>query len=260
MRSHTPEDHVSMNLAAWNACHRAWHEARTAPNWYVPYQRGDHDFDDTELELLGDVAGLDVLQLSCAGDASQAFSFAVLGANVWACDFSPVAIEIAREGAATVGFDVTFAVDDAQRLATYEDDRFDLVHADYNLWYYEDLPLACRNWHRVLRPGGRLLLHEEHPITTWCLERDEADDAWRIRQSYDDSTPEYYTGEASGPFSHGDPSLEAVEFPHTTADIVNAVCASGLVVERFVERCRENTKETARGVLPSDLFILARKP
>ena len=255
----TKEEHLQMNQAAWDAAHRGWFESNTAPDWHESYQNGETDFDDTEMELLGDVSGLDVLQLSCAGDASQAFSLATLGAQVTACDFSPVAIEIAKENAQTVGLDVHFVVDDSQRLSTLQDNRFDLVYADYNLWYYEDLPTACYNWRRVLRCEGRLVLHEEHPITTWCLELDETTGGWKIRLSYDDKTPEYYKSSDSGILSYGNPELEAVEFPHTMADILNAVFQSGLIAERMVERTRDNTKGTAKGVLPSDFFLVARK-
>lgn len=247
-----------MNRTAWNEAHRNLAiKMKEDPNWGDEYRDGDHTFDDTEIELLGDVSGLDVLQLSCAGDASQAFSLANLGANVTACDFSPVAIETAKENAIKIGIDVQFVVDDSQRLSSFEENQFDLVHADYNLWFYEDLPVACQNWHRVLRIGGRLVLHEEHPIALWCLEKDSTG-GWKKKRVYGDKTPEYYLDTDGGPpGSEGD--LEAVEFPHTMADIMNAIFQSGLSVEKMVERVRENTKGTAKGVLPSDFFVIARK-
>ena len=224
------KDHTRMNQRAWDAAHKGWFESKSLDKYYAQYARREHDFDDTDLELFGDLTGKDVLQLSCAGDASQAFSLKILGANVTACDFSPVAIDIARENAVKHGLQVEFVVADSQRLEGIPDNSYDWVHADYNLWYYEDLPLACRNWHRVLRPGGRLFLHEEHPITAWCLTRDDETDRWRVQQSYNDPTPEYYSAasEESGPLSYGDPELEAVEFPYTLADILNAVFQSGL--------------------------------
>jgi ubiquinone/menaquinone biosynthesis C-methylase UbiE len=109
--------------------------------------------------LLGNVAGLDVLQLSCAGDASQAFSLVNLGAHVMACDFSPFAIEEAKRNASELGLEVRFVVVDSQRLANFAEGQFDLVHVDGNLIYYEDLPTAFYNWHRVLKTGGCLFLH-----------------------------------------------------------------------------------------------------
>ena len=53
--------------------------------------------------------------------------------------------------------------------------------------------------------------------------------------------------------------LETVEFSHTMADIMNAIFQPGLSTEKMVERLRENSKGTAKGVLPGDFFVIARK-
>ena len=254
-------EHLEMNCAAWEACHRGWFEASTnKPRYYAQYRNREHDFDQDELNMLGDVRGLDVLVLSCAGDASQVFSLRILGANVWGCDFSATAIELAKENALKVDLDVSFFVDDSQRLSTVEDNRFDLVYADYNFWMYEDIPTACRNWCRVLRPGGRLVLREMHPISAWTLNSEDGR-TWTVNRVYGDRTPEYsQCNESSGPYQYGNPDLVAVEFPHTLADILNAVFASGLIVERMLERTDEEVRGSGRGTLPSDFFVSARKP
>ena len=246
-----------MNQAAWDDAHR--HLAvkrRSNPNWGDEYRNGGHSCDATELELLEDVSGVEALQLSCAGDASQAFSLANLGAKVTACDFSPVAIEEARRNAQKLGIDVTFVVEDSQRLAGIKECQFDVVWADYNLWYYEDLSTACENWFRVLRRKGRLILHEGHPITTWCVEEESETRELRAVRSYTDRTPEYY------PFHIQDfvTELEAVEFPHTVSDILNAIVKADFIIERMVERTQEDREDSAIGKLPHDFFITARKP
>ena len=245
-----------MNQAAWDDAHRYFAvQRRKDPSWLDEYRDGGHSCDDVELELLGDVSGLEALQLSCAGDASQAFSLANLGATVTACDFSSVAIEEARENGEKLGIDVTFVVEDSQRLKGLNADQFDLVWVDYNLWNYEDLSTACRNWYRVLRKEGRLVLHEMHPVTTWCVEEEAETGKVRVGRSYTDRTPEYY------PFQVEDfaTELEAVEFPHTVSDIINAIIEAGFGLERMVERAQEDV-ESGGGKLPHDLFIIARKP
>jgi SAM-dependent methyltransferase len=239
------EDHLEMNRAAWDACHVGWFDATTdKQKFYKQYLDGLHDFDADELEMLGDVKDLDVLMLSCAGDASQVFSLAVLGANIWGCDFSETAIGLARENANKVDLEATFFVDDSQRLSTVDNNTFDLVFADYNFWMYEDVPTACKNWCRVLRLGGRLVLREMHPLSAWTLDTEDGK-VWTVQRVYDDRTPEYSECEDSGPFSHGDPNLTTVEFPHTMADFVNAVIDSGLTVERILERTGEDVRGSA---------------
>jgi SAM-dependent methyltransferase len=252
--------HLEMNQAAWDAAHRLWFE-RVGPDWHQKYRDGHIALTEEERVLLGDVTDLDVLQLSCAGDANQAFSLANMGARVTACDFSPVAIEIARENARKIGLDVRFVVVDSQRLSTLDACRFDLVFADYNLYYYEDLTGACENWFRVLRPGGRLLVHETNPLTSRCLEA--SDSGLKIIWAYDDRSPEYYSAAESHIYRLGNLGLEAVEFHHTMADVVNAVVQAGLSIEKMVETTYqkdEDSPDFASMVgLPKDYFIAARK-
>jgi len=267
---YSKEQHLKMNQAAWDEAHRFMAaKRRKNPNWGDEFRDGGGLFTDMEIELLGDVSGLDMLQLSCAGDANQAFSLANLGAKVTACDFSPVAIEDAKENAVKIGLDVSFVVDDSQRLSSFKEGQFDLVHADYNLYFYEDLPIACHNWYRVLRTGGRLFVHEWNSVTR-CLKEDKTSGSLKVTRSYDDRTPEY------SPFRVWDfvSELEAVEFHYTMADILNAIIQAGFAIEKMSERTRENfimetrkvenVKENAEGTakarLPHDYFLVARKP
>ena len=97
--------------------------------------------DDEVVELAGDVAGLDLLDTSCASDAKQAFSWANLGARVTACDIAPTAIEIARKSSLRLGIDVEFHVADAQTLDPISNESQDLVFATYLGWF-EDIDLA----------------------------------------------------------------------------------------------------------------------
>ena len=166
------------------------------------------------------------------GGASQAFSFANIGANVTACYLSTVAIEEAKQNAERVGLSVRFVIDDAQHLSKMNECAFDLVHVDGNLWYYEDLPTACRNWHRVLRPHGRLFLHENYLLTLWCLKVDGRDGRLSVARNSREKRPEY------SPFRFDDfvsREFEEVEFPHTLADILNAIAQAGFVLERMIE-------------------------
>ncbi|MDR2686199.1 MAG: class I SAM-dependent methyltransferase [Oscillospiraceae bacterium] len=114
--------------------------------------------------MLGDVTGLKLLDTCCACDAVQAFSWHNLGAVVTACDITPKAIEIASANAAKMGLALDFVIADMQTLEPVGDGQFDIVYASYPVWV-QDINEACKTWHRVLKPGGRLLWHMEHPIT-----------------------------------------------------------------------------------------------
>lgn len=246
------------NLEAWNAGHAYLRQKRERdPSWAGYLREGGHCFTEVELGLIGHVQGIRVLQLSCAGDAAQAFSFANLGAQVWACDFSKVAIEEARENAGDFGIEVEFGVDDSTVLSSYEANSFDLVHVDGNLGYYQDLMVATRNWFRVLQPTGLLVLHDSHPFTS-CLEIQD-DQSYKLIRSYHDRSPEHYQFGISDFVAEGD--LPAIEFRHTMDDIVNAVATPGFKIEKMVECTPEDAGwggEEERH-FPPDFYILARK-
>ena len=258
-----PQRRLHMNRAAWDAYHPAWMEMilRERPDYHSFFRSGGVDLDEAELDLVGDIRGLHVLQLSCGCDAHQAFSLANLGAVVTACDISPVAISIARANLAKIGCDVTFLIEDSQSLATLGDRRFDLVFAQYNLCYYEDIRSGCRNWHRVLRAGGRLLLREFHPVTA-CLRQQPDSEALEVERGYDDRKPEYYCFDGTPiaqKFGGWQSDLQAVEFFHSVSDIVNAVVDAGFLLDRMVETVATKAGRSKLERLPQELFVLAHR-
>jgi ubiquinone/menaquinone biosynthesis C-methylase UbiE len=248
------QKHLDMNRTAWDTAHPDLRNRRRS-DWADDIRRGESGRPPTEVSLMGDVCGLDVMQLSCAGDATQAFWLANEGARVTACDFSPNAIDIAREHAADFGIDITFVVDDSQRLTTQADASFDWVHADYNTSYYEDLPLACRNWYRVLRPGGRLILHETHPMMN-CMDWQGDPPRLAVLRSYFDKSPEYYDFHIKG-LQY---DLPAVEFHKTLADLVNTVVDAGFLLRRMEEPPGDEHGRYGFDGLPADVYLITQKP
>ena len=247
-----PEDqfkrHLEMNREAWDAYQPAWAEAEQ--------KKPDDALDPLEIELIGDVRGKDVLSLSCAWDACQAFALSKLGATVTACDISPVAIDLARQRARELGHEVEFAVCDSQTIEPMADNSFDLVFAQYNYCYYEDLPTAFANWHRVLRDGGRLFVREGHPFTT-CLE--EADGKLTVSRSYFEKSPDYYQFKGTGAVPEYQADLQGVEFPHTLSDFINGMAQAGFRIDRMVETEKWDHRPLPAG-LPAEMFIMATKP
>jgi ubiquinone/menaquinone biosynthesis C-methylase UbiE len=79
------------------------------------------------------------------------------GVRVTGIDFSPAMLEVARRHAAEVGREVVLRVADAQALP-FPDSSFDTVVCTLGLCGFPDERAAIAEMHRVLRPGGTLLL------------------------------------------------------------------------------------------------------
>lgn len=112
------------------------------------------------LRLAGDVAGRRVLDAGCgAGPTAAALRDA--GATVTGFDVSAAMIDLARR---RLGDDVDLHVADLAAPLPFVDDEFDDVVASLVLHYLEDWSGPLAELHRVLRPGGRLLLSVNHPV------------------------------------------------------------------------------------------------
>ncbi len=79
------------------------------------------------------------------------------GVSLVGVDLSPEMLQIARRRADDVGRDVDLREGDAHDL-DFEDASFDSVVSTFSLCNIPDIDQALREMHRVLRPGGRLIL------------------------------------------------------------------------------------------------------
>jgi SAM-dependent methyltransferase len=102
--------------------------------------------------------------------------------------------------------------------------RFHLVLADHTLARVGDLHAWAHGLEAALRPGGYLLLHDDHPLLR------VVDPLLRWRSGYDE-----------GP---------------TVGSVVTALARAGLVVRRV----EELTPPRPRGGVPQELLVVARKP
>jgi ubiquinone/menaquinone biosynthesis C-methylase UbiE len=81
------------------------------------------------------------------------------GVRLTAIELSPQMLEIARQRAEELGREVDLRIGDAQALE-FEDQSFDTVIITFGLCTIPDDRGAVSEAHRVLRPGGRLVLLE----------------------------------------------------------------------------------------------------
>ena len=90
------------------------------------------------------------------GTGGFAILLARRGCRVTGIDLTPAMIDEARRQAAAEGLDIAFEVMDAQEPA-FPAESFDFVVTRNLTWTLPDAKKAYASWHRVLRPGGRLI-------------------------------------------------------------------------------------------------------
>lgn len=231
---------------------RSWNAATAAHNSHKGDQAawlragGDTLFPE-ELDLLGEVAGRDLLHLQC-NSGQDTLCLARRGARCVGVDISDEAIRTAREISAASGIPAGFERADVYEWLGRCELRFDRVFASYGaLPWLSDLTSWARGVARVLRPGGRLAVVEFHPAA--AMLGADLRPTWPYRSGGKPIPLEGgigdYVAESGDGLTHGAPYLPGVEDfrnPHAAwefawgiGDVVTALIGAGLVLERLEE-------------------------
>ena len=115
------------------------------------------------LELCGDVAGKRVVDI-CCGPGLYMVELLARGATVTGFDASSVMLELARARVGPAAEVIEARLGDRLPL---EDASVDLAVCALAIHYVEDKGPTLAELHRILRPGGALVLSTQHPTTDW---------------------------------------------------------------------------------------------
>ncbi len=93
------------------------------------------------------------------GPGQLAFYLAQAGIDVTGIDISPKMVETARKKARERMLSIDFQTGDAEHLP-FEANTFDVVVSRNLVWTLPAPETAMREWHRVLKPGGRIIISD----------------------------------------------------------------------------------------------------
>lgn len=181
---------------------------------------------------VGEVPGRDVLHVQCHL-GFDSISLARRGARVTGVDFSPVAVDRAAVLAVQCGVPVRFVQADATDLPASLYGRFDLAYATFGiLCWIADIDAWMRSVAATLRPGGRLLLVDFHPLRTMA----ERLDPLVLDFPYAFDGPHIF--DEPGSYADRDAVLAdttTVQYAHSLGEIVTASVHAGLRVLALTE-------------------------
>ncbi len=193
-----------------------------------------------DLDEVGDVAGKSLLHLQCHFGLDT-LSWARLGAEVVGVDFSPSAVQTARDLAGRANLSAEFVESElyaspdvlADRLGT-----FDIVYVNLGaLCWLPDIAGWARVCARFLTDGGALYVRDVHPLTQ-SLDDETASGELRLRYPYfETERPLHWSGDgdyadASAKMAHQD----SYEWNHSLGEIVTAVIDAGCRIEFLHEQ------------------------
>jgi SAM-dependent methyltransferase len=178
---------------------------------------------------LGDLRHRSVLQVQCHL-GFDAISMARRGARVTAVDFSPVALARAASLARDCGVSVEFVEADATALPGSLAGRFDLAYATMGiLCWIADPDAWMRSVASTLRPSGRLLLIDGHPVARMFTNLDPV----VIGFPYADDGPHHSDCAAS--YAGARVHTTNVQYAHGLGEVVTAALRAGLRLVRLTE-------------------------
>ena len=159
-------EHAARNRAFWNSRSDEYqrthgeHIRRPEPRW------GIWQLPEDELQILGDVAGKDVLELGC-GAAHWSILLAGRGARAVGLDLSERQLEHARAAIEAAGVGVALVHAGAESVPL-PDASFDVVFSDHGATRFADPYRWMPEVARLLRPGGLLAFSGGTPLEALC--------------------------------------------------------------------------------------------
>lgn len=208
--------------------------------------------------LVGDVTGRQLVHLQCHTGMDTLSWLREGAAGVTGVDFSSVAVQKASDTAAAAGLADRAAFVEADVLAVPASlhGRYDVCWASRGvISWIGDLDAWMRTAQALLRPGGRLVLLDMHPLFAAA----DAVDPLHLDFPYADVGPQRLEAQSG---SYADPSAvtehdTTVEHGHSLGEVVTAAVRAGLVVQELGEHLAVES-DVGRGLLPRDEDGLVR--
>ena len=212
---------AARNRAFWTESNREYTDANARDNWSLDaISWGIWGVDEADLNVLGDVAGLDVVELGC-GTAYFSAWLARRGARPVGVDITPAQLETARRLQAETGLDFPLVEADAGETGL-PGASFDLALSEYGASIWVDPRRWIPEAARLLRPGGRLVFLRNSTLAVLCLP-----DEGTVGETL--ARPQFGLDRLVWPDGSG------VEFQLPHGKLIDRLRDSGFAIERLIE-------------------------
>ncbi len=223
-------DYVAENRATWTQSNAEYTDSNAERSWRAEQITwGMFGVPESEVGVLGDVHGLDVVDLGCGTGYFSAW-LARRGARPVGVDVTPAQLDTARRLQRETGVEFPLIEASAEEVPL-PDASFDLALSEYgaSIWCdpYRWIPEA----HRLLRPGGRLVFLRNSTLVTLCAIEDEGVTSETLQR------PQRGLHRIAWPDG-------GVEFQLGHGDLFGVLRTSGFEVENLIELYAPDGAET----------------
>lgn len=221
------KDYLAINRASWNQ--RTLSHIQSP--WYEvdEFLAGQTSLKPIEIKLLGDITGQSVIHLQCHFGLDT-LSMARMGAQVTGLDLSDEAIRQAQQLAKKTGTEAHFVAGDVYSAPDLLQQTYDIVFTTYGtIGWLPDIHQWSEVVNRLLKPGGRLVFVEFHPVV-WMFDNDFN----LIQYSYFQRDAIIEAEEGTYAADDGQ-TYQSVSWNHGLAEVMGALLKQGLTIDHFEE-------------------------
>ena len=169
MSSSERPQYVAQNVAYWTQKNADYTDDAAARAWAADeITWGVWGTPESQIDVLGDVSGLDVVELGC-GTAYFSAWLAKRGARPVGVDPTPAQLETARRLQRETGLEFPLYEATGEDVPL-PDSSFDLVHSEYGASIWADPSLWIPEAARLARPGGRLIFLRNSTLQLLCMD------------------------------------------------------------------------------------------
>jgi SAM-dependent methyltransferase len=209
------------NRSVWTRRNAEWLDQQACRGWGAgEIGWGVFGVPESEVAVLGDVAGLDVVELGC-GTAYFSAWLAKRGARPVGVDITPAQLDSARRCMAETGIEFPL-VEASAEDAPLPDESFDLALSEHGASAWCDPYLWIPEAARLVRPGGRLVFMHSTPFV-YPHFPDVGDPSRELQRPYFGMHRFQWTPE------------DGIEFQLTYGGWIDVLRGSGFEIERLVE-------------------------
>ena len=216
-------DDAKKNVALWTQANAEYTDKNATTNWALDeISWGIWGIDESDLNVLGDVNGLDVVELGC-GTAYFSAWLAKRGARPVGVDVTPAQLETARRMMRETGIEFPL-IEAVGENVPLPDASFDIVHSEYGASIWADPHAWIPEAARLLRPGGLLIFLRNSTLVILCMP--DVGNAQTTLQR-----PQFGMHRFQWPEEEGG----GIEFHLSHGDWISLLRANGFTIERLVE-------------------------
>jgi ubiquinone/menaquinone biosynthesis C-methylase UbiE len=220
MSSSDLPQYVQQNVAHWTRANADYTDKSAAEAWAKDeITWGVFGATESELNVLGDVRDLDIIELGC-GTAYFSAWLAKRGARVVGVDPTPAQLETARRMQKETGIEFPL-VEAIGEDVPYDDSSFDVVHSEYGASIWADPNLWIPEASRLLRPDGRLIFLRNATLQILCMAMEGVKEQLQRPQRGLHRVEWEDTGEVEFHLAHG--------------EMLDLLRANGFALERLIE-------------------------